>query len=64
MPGWMKHKLKSGFLGETSVTSDMHATTTLIFLGEISITSDIHDTIFHRKRRETTELLDESEKGE
>ena len=23
MPGWMKHKLESTFLGETSITSDM-----------------------------------------
>ena len=23
MPGWMKHKLESRFLGETSITSDM-----------------------------------------
>ena len=23
MPGWMKHKLESGFLGEISITSDM-----------------------------------------
>ena len=23
MPGWMKHKLKSRFLGEISITSDM-----------------------------------------
>ena len=24
MPGWMKHKLESGLLGEISITSDMH----------------------------------------
>ena len=24
MLGWMNHKLESGFLGETSTTSDMH----------------------------------------
>ena len=23
MPGWMKHKLKSGLLGEIAITSDM-----------------------------------------
>ena len=27
MPGWMKHKLESRFLGEISVTSDMQMTT-------------------------------------
>ena len=26
MPGWMKHKLESGLLGETSITSDMQMT--------------------------------------
>ena len=26
MPGWMKHKLKSSFPGETSTTSDMQMT--------------------------------------
>ena len=26
MPGWMKHKLKSKFLGEISITSDMQMT--------------------------------------
>ena len=26
MPGWMKHKLESGLLGEISVTSDMQMT--------------------------------------
>ena len=26
MPGWMKHKLKSGLPGETSITSDMQMT--------------------------------------
>ena len=26
MPGWMKHKLESRFLGEVSITSDMHMT--------------------------------------
>ena len=26
MPGWMKHKLKSRFLGEISITSDMQMT--------------------------------------
>ena len=24
MPGWMKHKFESRFLGEISITSDMH----------------------------------------
>ena len=24
MPGWMKHKVESRLLGETSITSDMH----------------------------------------
>ena len=45
MLGWMKHKLESRFLGE------------------ISVTSDIHDTTFHKKRKETAELL-ELERGE
>ena len=26
MPGWMKHKLESRFLGETQITSDMQMT--------------------------------------
>ena len=26
MPGWMKHKLKSGLLGEIAITSDMQVT--------------------------------------
>ena len=26
MPGWMKHKLESRFLGEISITSDMQIT--------------------------------------
>ena len=26
MPGWMKHKLESRFLGEIALTSDMHIT--------------------------------------
>ena len=26
MPGWMKHKLESRFLGEISITSDMQMT--------------------------------------
>ena len=26
MPGWMKHKLKSRFLGEISISSDMQMT--------------------------------------
>ena len=26
MPGWMKHKLESRWLGETSITSDMQMT--------------------------------------
>ena len=26
MPGWMKHKLESRFLGEISITSDMQVT--------------------------------------
>ena len=26
MPGWMKHKLESRLLGQTSITSDMHMT--------------------------------------
>ena len=29
MPGWMKHKLESRFLGEISITSDMQMTPTL-----------------------------------
>jgi len=29
LPGWMKHKLESGLLGETSITSDMQMNTTL-----------------------------------
>ena len=27
MPGWMKHKLESNFLGEISLTSEMQMTT-------------------------------------
>ena len=30
MPGWMKHKLESIFLGEISITSDMQMITTLV----------------------------------
>ena len=30
MPGWMKHKLKSRFLGEISITSDTQMTHTLM----------------------------------
>ena len=30
MPGWMKHKLQSRLLGETSVTSDMQMTPPLM----------------------------------
>ena len=30
MPGWMKHKLESRLLGETSITSDMQNDTTLM----------------------------------
>ena len=30
MPDWMKHKLKSRFLGEISITSDTQMTHTLI----------------------------------
>ena len=26
IPGWMKHKLESGLVGEISITSDMHVT--------------------------------------
>ena len=26
MPGWMKHKIESNFLGEISITSDMQIT--------------------------------------
>ena len=26
MPGWMKHRLESGLLGEISITSDMQTT--------------------------------------
>ena len=29
MPGWMKHKLESGLLGEVSITSDMQMTPAL-----------------------------------
>ena len=29
MPGWMKHKLESKFLGEISITSDMQMTSPL-----------------------------------
>ena len=29
-PGWMKHKLESRLLGETSITSDMQNDTTLM----------------------------------
>ena len=29
MPGWMKHKLESGLLGEISITSDMQMTPSL-----------------------------------
>ena len=29
MPGWMKHKLKSGLAGEISITSDMQMTSPL-----------------------------------
>ena len=29
MPGWMKHKLESIFLGEISITSDMQMTPSL-----------------------------------
>ena len=30
IPGWMKHKLESIFLGEISITSDMQMITTLV----------------------------------
>ena len=30
MPGWMKHKLESRFLGEISITSDMQIANTLM----------------------------------
>ena len=30
MPGWMKHKLESRFLGKISITSDMQDDTTLM----------------------------------
>ena len=30
MPGWMKHKLESGLLGERSITSDMQMTSPLL----------------------------------
>ena len=30
MPGWITHKLESGFLGEISITSDMQMITTLM----------------------------------
>ena len=30
MPCWMKHKLESKLLGEISITSDMHLTTTVM----------------------------------
>ena len=29
MPGWMKHKMESRLLGEISITSDMHMTSSL-----------------------------------
>ena len=30
MPGWLKHKLESRFLGETSTTSDMQIHTLMV----------------------------------
>ena len=48
MQGWMKHRLESRLWGEISVTSDTQMT---------------HHP-YGRKRRETEEPLDESERGE
>ena len=48
IPGWMKHKLESRFLGEISITSDMHMTP-LLWLAE---------------SEEELESLDEIERGE
>ena len=55
MPGWVRHKMESRLLGEISR-----------LLGEISIASDTQMTHhpYGRKRRETEEPLDESERGE
>ena len=39
MPGWMKHKLKSRFLGEISIASDMQMTITLIAESEEKLKS-------------------------
>ena len=48
MQGWMKHRLESRLLGEISIISDTQMT---------------HHP-YGRKRRETEEPLDESERGE
>ena len=39
MPGWMKHKLKSGVLGGISVTSDTQMTNTLMTESEEEVKS-------------------------
>ena len=39
MPGWMKHKLESRLLGETSITSDMQNDTTLMAESEEKLKS-------------------------
>ena len=39
MPGWMKHKLKSGVLGEISITSDTQMTNTLMTESEEELKS-------------------------
>ena len=39
MPGWMKHKLESRLLGETSITSDMQNDTTLMVESEEELKS-------------------------
>ena len=39
MPGWMKHKLKSGVLGGISITSDMQMTNTLMTESEEEVKS-------------------------
>ena len=49
MPGWMKHKLKSRFPGEISITSIMQ------------ITPPLWES---KKKKKIKEPLDESERGE
>ena len=39
MPGWMKHKLESGLLGEISITSDMQMTPLLLAESEKELKS-------------------------